>query len=52
MDVDADTQKAVGKVFKEFQRILMENGVLGLSYKLGSGEGLEANPKSYGGSSR
>ena len=46
------TKEDVGKVFKEFRRVLKENGVLGLNYKLGSGEGLEVNPKSYGGSPR
>ncbi len=45
-------KKDVGKVFKEFRRVLKKNGVLGINYKLGSGEGLEANPKSYGGSPR
>ncbi len=45
-------KKDVGLVFKEFHRVLRKNGVLGLSYKLGGGEGIEANPKSYGGSPR
>lgn len=46
------TKKDVGNVFKEFRRVLKENGIVGINYKLGSGEGLEANPKSYGGSPR
>ena len=39
-------------MFAGFHQVLKENGVIGLSYKLGGGEGLEANPKSYGGSPR
>jgi SAM-dependent methyltransferase len=42
----------VGKVIKEFKRVLKRNGVVGLNFKLGSGEGMEANPRSYGGSPR
>lgn len=42
----------VGQVFGELERILKPGGILSISYKLGSGEGLEANPKSYGGSPR
>lgn len=46
------TKKDVEKVFGQFHRVLKKNGILGISYKLGGGEGLEANPKSYGGSPR
>ncbi len=46
------TKNDVGRVFAQFRRVLKDNGVIGLSYKLGGGEGLEANPKSYGGSPR
>ena len=42
----------VGKVLAEFSRVLKPGGILSISFKLGSGEGLEANPKSYGGSPR
>lgn len=42
----------VKQVFEEFRRVLKKDGVLALSFKLGRGEGLEANPKSYGGSPR
>jgi SAM-dependent methyltransferase len=45
-------KKKVGKVLSEFRRVLKPNGVLAISFKLGNGEGLEANPKSYGGSPR
>jgi ubiquinone/menaquinone biosynthesis C-methylase UbiE len=40
------------KVLREFRRVLKNNAVLAISFKLGEGEGLEANPKSYGGSPR
>jgi len=42
----------VRQVFSEFRRVLKYNGVIALSYKLGGGEGMESNPKSYGGSPR
>ena len=42
----------VGKVINEFRRILKKGGILGINFKLGGGEGLEENPKSYGGSPR
>ena len=42
----------VRQVFSEFRRVLKNNGVIALSYKLGGGEGMEASPKSYGGSPR
>ncbi len=41
-----------GHVAGEFGRILKSGGVLAINFKLGSAEGLEANPKSYGGSPR
>lgn len=37
----------VREVIKEFKRVLKINGVIGLNFKLGKGEGLEDNPKSY-----
>ncbi len=37
----------VGDVIKEFRRVIKENGVIAVNYKLGSGEGMEASPKSY-----
>ncbi|MCP4703714.1 MAG: class I SAM-dependent methyltransferase [candidate division Zixibacteria bacterium] len=46
------TKNDVNKVLNEFHRVLRKNGVLGLSYKLGGGEGLETNPKSYAGAPR
>lgn len=42
----------VSDALGEFRRILKPGGVLSMSFKLGSGEGIEANPKSYGGSPR
>lgn len=42
----------VRQVFSEIRRVLKNNGVIALSYKLGGGEGMESNPKSYGGSPR
>ena len=44
----ADARNVIG----QFRRILKKGGVLSLNFKLGGGEGLEANPKSYGGSPR
>ena len=38
--------------FKEFRRVLKMNGVVAVNFKLGHGEGMEANPKSYSGSPR
>jgi ubiquinone/menaquinone biosynthesis C-methylase UbiE len=40
------------KVIKEFRRVLTMSGVVAVSFKLGRGEGMEANPKSYSGSPR
>lgn len=42
----------VRKVISEFRRVLKSDGVLGLNFKLGDGEGLESNPKSYSGHPR
>lgn len=39
-------------VVKEFQRVLKPNGVVGINFKLGTGEGLEENPKSCSSSPR
>jgi ubiquinone/menaquinone biosynthesis C-methylase UbiE len=41
-----------GMVLREFQRVLKDDGVLSLNFKLGTGEGMESNPKSFGGSPR
>ncbi|UCE24706.1 MAG: class I SAM-dependent methyltransferase [Candidatus Zixiibacteriota bacterium] len=46
------TKSQVPGVFTEFGRVLKPGGILSISFKLGSGEGLEADPKSYGGSPR
>jgi len=42
----------VDKVAKEFRRVLKKDGVVAVNFKLGQGEGMEANPKSYSGSPR
>ncbi len=42
----------IGIVIKEFRRILKPDGVVGINFKLGDGEGLEENPKSYGDGAR
>ncbi len=42
----------VGKVIAEFARVLRPGGVAAVNFKLGRGEGLEQNPKSYDGSPR
>ena len=46
------TKSDVKKVIKEFRRVLGPQGVVAISFKLGQGEGIEANPKSYSGSPR
>ena len=46
------TKSDARKVIKEFRRVLKIKGVVGLNFKLGKGERLENNPKSYGGSPR
>lgn len=43
------TKLTVPAVLSEFQRTLRPSGVLAMSFKLGTGEGLEANPGSYAG---
>ena len=42
----------VARVVQEFERVLKIDGVVALNFKLGKGEKLENNPKSYGGSPR
>jgi len=42
----------IRKVIGEFRRVLRADGAVGINFKLGEGEGLEDNPKSYGGSPR
>jgi ubiquinone/menaquinone biosynthesis C-methylase UbiE len=39
----------VSQVIQEFRRVHKIDGVASLNFKLGTGEGMEANPKSYGG---
>jgi len=46
------TKATVPAVLSEFERVLRASGVLAMSFKLGTGEGLEANPGSYGGRPR
>ena len=46
------TKADVGKVIAGFARVLRPGGVAAVNFKLGRGEGLEQNPKSYGGSPR
>ena len=46
------TKSDVEKVIEEFRRVLKPKGVVAISFKLGQGEGMEANPKSYSGSPR
>lgn len=42
----------VSEVVEEFRRVLKMDGIVAVSFKLGIGEGMEANPKSYSGSPR
>jgi len=42
----------VGTVIREFHRILKAGGVAAVNFKLGTGEGMEENPRSYGGAPR
>lgn len=42
----------INDLIKEFKRALKLGGIMALNFKLGKGEGLEANPKSYSGSPR
>ncbi len=46
------TKSDVKNVINEFGRTLKPEGVVAISFKLGQGEGLEVNPKSYSGSPR
>ena len=46
------TKSEARKVIREFRRVLKVDGVVAVNFKLGSGEGMEANPKSYSGSPR
>ncbi len=46
------TKSEAGKVIREFRRVLKIDGVVTVNFKLGSGEGMEANPKSYSGFQR
>jgi ubiquinone/menaquinone biosynthesis C-methylase UbiE len=45
-------KSTVEKVIKGFKRILKRQGVIAVSFKNGRGEGLEENPRSYGGAPR
>ncbi|UCC11456.1 MAG: class I SAM-dependent methyltransferase [candidate division WOR-3 bacterium] len=45
-------KSTVGQVVQGFKRIVKRHGVIAVSFKLGSGEGLEENPRSYRGSPR
>lgn len=42
-------KSTVNKVIEEFRRVLIINGVISVNIKLGTGEGMEVNPKSYPG---
>ena len=46
------TKSDIKNVIKEFKRVLKTDGVIAIIFKLGQGEGLQANPKSYSGSPR
>ena len=46
------TKTDVKTVIKEFKRVIKPEGIVAINFKLGQGEGLEANPKSYAGSPR
>ncbi|MFC2072507.1 class I SAM-dependent methyltransferase [Chloroflexota bacterium] len=46
------TKSEASKVIREFRRVLKMNGVVAVNFKLGGGEEMEANPKSYSGSPR
>lgn len=45
-------KKNVPQVFLEVRRVLKPKGIFSLNFKLGAGEQLEQNPKSYGGKPR
>jgi len=42
----------INELIKEFRRVLKPNGILAVNFKLGRGEGMEVEPKSYSGSPR
>lgn len=42
----------LGQVIEEFKRVLTIDGALAINFKLGKGEGMESDPKSYSGSPR
>jgi ubiquinone/menaquinone biosynthesis C-methylase UbiE len=46
------TKDEFKKVLREIHRVLKRNGVFSFNFKLGEGEGLEENPKSYAGHPR
>jgi ubiquinone/menaquinone biosynthesis C-methylase UbiE len=46
------TKADAKKVVREFRRVIKTEGVVAVNFKLGQGESLEANPKSYSGSPR
>ena len=43
------TKSDAKKVIEEFRRVLKMDGTVAINFKLGSGEGVETNPKSYSG---
>lgn len=45
-------KKDIDSAISEFRRTLKPDGIFALNFKLGNGEGLEANPKSYSGHPR
>lgn len=45
-------KSTIGELIREFRRVLKPNGILAINFKLGKGEGMEEQPKSYQGSSR
>jgi len=46
------TKSEASEVIGEFERVLKLDGVVAVNFKLGTGEGMESNPKSYSGSPR
>lgn len=46
------TKADIRKVIEEFRRVLKPDGVAAVNFKMGTGEGLEQNPRSYAGSPR
>lgn len=45
-------KSAISEVIDEFRRVLRTSGVAAVNFKFGTGEGMDANPKSYAGSPR